>query len=70
MALIYRRQTPPTIIAVPVAVTTIAIGLLSLSAFVIHGLTGGTWRFSLRSMLIATTVVAVVLGLVVWAARP
>jgi hypothetical protein len=27
------------------------------------------WRFSLRTLLIATTLVAVVLGLVVWAAR-
>ena len=27
------------------------------------------WRFGLRTMLIATTLVAVVLGLVVWAAR-
>jgi hypothetical protein len=27
------------------------------------------WRFSLRTILIATTLVAVVLGLVVWAAR-
>ena len=28
-----------------------------------------TWRFSLRTLLIATTLVAVVLGLVVWATR-
>jgi hypothetical protein len=27
------------------------------------------WRFSLRTLLVATTVVAVVLGLVVWAGR-
>jgi hypothetical protein len=27
------------------------------------------WRFSLRTLLIATTLVAVVLGLIVWAAR-
>jgi hypothetical protein len=27
------------------------------------------WRFSLRTLLFATTLVAVVLGLVVWAAR-
>jgi hypothetical protein len=27
------------------------------------------WRFSLRTLLIATTLVAAVLGLVVWAAR-
>ena len=27
------------------------------------------WRFSLRTMLITTTLVAVVLGLVVWATR-
>ena len=27
------------------------------------------WRFSLRTLLIATTIIAVVLGLIVWAAR-
>jgi hypothetical protein len=42
-------------------------------ALIICGLAGVTpwlpWRFSLRTLLIATTLIAVVLGLVVWAMR-
>jgi hypothetical protein len=38
-----------------------------LVAAVFTGLTWVPWRFSLRTLLIATTLVAVVLGLVVWA---
>jgi hypothetical protein len=33
------------------------------------GLPGIRWRFTLRTLLIATTLVAVVLGLIVWATR-
>jgi hypothetical protein len=43
-------------------------GLL-LGWFVLCGLLPIQWRFSLRTLLIATTFVAVVLGLVVWAAN-
>jgi hypothetical protein len=28
-----------------------------------------TWKFSLRTLLIATTLIAVMLGLIVWAVR-
>jgi hypothetical protein len=50
--------------AVPYAfLLLIAAGLVALSWV------EGNFRFGLRSLLIATTVVAVLLGLVVWTAR-
>jgi hypothetical protein len=42
---------------------SVIIGLLALFLGI------GRWHFSLRILLIATTLVAVVLGLIVWAAR-
>ena len=43
--------------------------VLLATGFAAFGMQKLTWRFSLRTMLIATTLVAVGLGLIVWLTR-
>lgn len=44
---------------------------IMVAAFAVLPWTGSIrWRFSIRSLLILTTIVAIVLGLIVWAMRP
>jgi len=38
-------------------------------AMVLRDAAANDWRFSLRAMLMATTLIAIVLGLIVWAVR-
>ena len=72
IGVIYRRVPPPGAVLAASALTfisTIAMGFASLSAFALRGVIEGRGRFSLRALLIATTIIAVGLAFIVWAAR-
>jgi hypothetical protein len=60
----YYGQTP----AVALIFVAGALGFAA-PAVIVWYLHKSSWRLSLRTLLIATTMIAVVLGLVVWASR-
>ena len=69
---IYRVSPPPDAPLYALIVSALAIvpaGFVSLSAFALRGAIEGRWRYSIAGLLIATTLVAVGLGLAVWMAR-
>jgi hypothetical protein len=55
-------SSPATVFAVPIWFAAILVALLGLPTWI-------PWRFSLRTLLIGTTLVAVVLGLIVYGTR-
>jgi hypothetical protein len=64
--LIFYAGWKPTVV-VPywtVLTVTLAVGVASL-----WSLRDATWRFSLRTLLLATTIIAVLLGIIVWSTR-
>jgi hypothetical protein len=66
---IYRGSLPPDAAVPALIVTALATGvpgILSLSAFALRGVIQRRWRFSLAGLLIAMTVMAATLGIVVY----
>jgi hypothetical protein len=62
-------STPIGILATSSALTMIFAATTHVCAMALRDATANHWRFTLRTMLIATTLVAVVLGLIMWGVR-
>ena len=58
----YFRASPNVIVHIPHCIPVFVFASLSIIPLV-------TWHFTIRTLLIATTLVAVVLGAIVWAVR-
>jgi hypothetical protein len=72
IGIIYRRIPPPGAVLAASVLTfigTVTGGFVSLSAFALRDAIEARGRFSLRTLLIATTWIALVLGLIAWATR-
>jgi hypothetical protein len=66
MGLAYKRAEPPNIrLFAVVGLTSITAGFMSLIMFALRGAVEEQWRFSLRGLLVATTLIALALGLLI-----
>jgi hypothetical protein len=65
----FGRTDRPNLAVVALIVAVITAALVCLSAFVLRSAIEGQWRFGIRSLLIVTTLIAVVLGLIIWVVR-
>jgi hypothetical protein len=72
IGVIYRRVPPPgagLAASVLAFIGTVAAGFVCLSAFALRDSIKARGRFSLRGLLIATTLFAILLGLIIWATK-
>ena len=57
------------ILVIPTGLVIILSAVTHVCAMVLRDAVANKWRFSLRTVLMATTLIAVVLGLIMWRVR-